>query len=261
MTTLYISPSSPSRMKKLLNRSSVRWIALAALPMVAALSFFAVSQGSPPVIPLIALATEPLYAASTSDKPTLALALSVEFPTVGTQYRDGTYSNTKEFIGYYDAEACYIYNDNPSETPIAPLTAQDYKRFDRAGAATNRMCDAHANSFSGNYLNWASSSAIDMLRLALSGGDRYIDTPTQTILQRAVLPDGDPSCFWNNGSYFPAKNLTSNGGNYFGAIPQSMRTSAAGNTVTVANTLNRIYFKVGGTETRQMNILSAGICV
>ena len=234
-------------MKKLLNRSSVRWIALAALPMVAALSFFAVSQGSPPVIPLIALATEPLYAASTSDKPTLALALSVEFPTVGTQYRDGTYSNTKEFIGYYDAEACYIYNNNPSETPIAPLTAQDYKRFDRAGAATNRMCDAHANSFSGNYLNWASSSAIDMLRLALSGGDRYIDTPTQTILQRAVLPDGDPSCFWNNRSYFPAKNLTSNGGNYFGAIPQSMRTSAAGNTVTVANTLNRIYFKVGGT--------------
>ena len=123
MTTLYISPSSPSRMKKLLNRSSVRWIALAALPMVAALSFFAVSQGSPPVIPLIALATEPLYAASTSDKPTLALALSVEYPTVGTQYRDGTYSNTKEFIGYYDAEACYIYNNNPSETPIAPLTA------------------------------------------------------------------------------------------------------------------------------------------
>jgi type IV pilus assembly protein PilY1 len=34
-------------------------------------------------------------------------------------------------------------------------------------------------------MNWASSSAIDMLRLSLTGGDRIYDGDTQTILQRA----------------------------------------------------------------------------
>ena len=121
----------------------VRWLAWATVPAIAAISFIVIGQTTPPAFPKVALSTEPLYAAATSDKPTLALALSVEYPTVGAQYvwdsttttgnntRDDAYTNAKEYLGYYDAEACYTYNNAPTETAIAPLTTTDYKRFDR----------------------------------------------------------------------------------------------------------------------------------
>lgn len=250
-------------------RSPLAWL---ALPVVAAISFVALSQSAPPSIPLIGLSADPLYAAAAVDKPALALALSVEFPTVGAQYLDdtlaagssssldATYANSKEYLGYYDAESCYTYNKTGSDTPAGGV-ADDYKRFDRSGPAialatpnaanplqTSRMC---SNAFSGNFLNWASNSAIDMLRLSLTGGDRYIDTdkvgttPALTILQRAVISDGDPICFWNS-SNFPAKQLLNSGGtsgsSFFGAVPTAMVTAAGTNDIWVGNTLNRIYF-------------------
>lgn len=228
------------------------WIASIGIAAMALTSFMVVGQSSPPNIPAIPLANEPLFGASTNEKPAMALALSVEYPTVGAQYRGANdYSATKEYIGYYDAEACYTYNDAPTETPRTGLTSQDYKRFDRLSAATNRKCSGE--TFSGNFLNWASNSAIDMLRLALSGGDRYIDEENLTILQRAILPDGDPSCFWNSSGYFPAKSLSKsvNGVNdYAGAIPESMRTTANanGNKIWIANKLNGIYFRANGSS-------------
>ena len=224
------------------------WIAGGGLAAMALASFMVVGQSGPPSIPPLALATEPLFGASTNEKPAMALALSVEFPTVGAQYRDN-YAAANEYLGYYDAEACYTYNNAPTETPRTGLSAQDYKRFDRTGAATARKCTGE--QFSGNFLNWASSSAMDMMRLALSGGDRYIDEENLTILQRAVLPAGDPSCFWNSGSYFPAKQLASADG-YSGAVPASMRTAAGSQAIWVANKLNQIYFRAAAS--------SAGSC-
>lgn len=230
------------------HRSRLAWI---CAPLAIAASFLATGTGTPPSIPAIPLAQEPLYAAVTVDKPTIALALSVEYPTVGAQYvtassTDNTYSTATEYLGYYDAESCYAYNDAPTETVPSGMTAADYKRFDRTGAATSRKC---SDGFSGNFLNWASSSAIDMLRLSLSGGDRYIDTPSLTVLQRAVLPNGDPVCMWNSGN-FPAKQLSRSSGvanDYSGAVPQAMVTQANGSDIWVANTLNRIYFGTSKT--------------
>ncbi|WP_418118464.1 pilus assembly protein [Variovorax sp. 350MFTsu5.1] len=237
-----------------------RVLAQLALPLAAAALLavsIAGSRTTAPDIRPIALASEPLYATTSGDKPALTLALSVEFPTVGAQYTaggtsDNTYSNLNEYIGYYDANACYAYNDAPNETPAAGLKASDYKRFDRiqSSTRTDRMCE---DGFSGNFLNWASSSAIDMLRLALSGGDRYIDTSDLTILQRAVLPNGDPTCMWNT-TNFPSKKLLRDGGGsgrYWGAVPRRMIAAAGASDIWVANTLNRIYFgtALGGSCT------------
>lgn len=209
-------------------------------------SFAVIGQASPPPFKAVNIASVPLYAATQGDKPTLALALSVEFPTVGAQYvstpggtEDSSYTPANEYIGYYNAEKCYTYVDNPSESAVAPKTVSDYKRFVISGTATAHQC---TNAFSGNFLNWASSSAIDMLRLALSGGDRYIDETNLTILQRAVIPNGDPTCMWNS-SNFPAKKLNSS--YYAGAVPNAMvsaANSAGASAIWVANTLNRIYF-------------------
>lgn len=229
-------------------KAPARGLALVALIVASALTIrLVIGAGIPPVIPPIALSSIPLYSATGGEKPVIALALSVEFPTVGSQYRDSNYSNLNEYLGYYDAESCYTYNNAPTETPGLGQTTADYKRFDRSGAATSRMC---TNAFSGNFLNWSSSSAIDMLRLALSGGDRYIDTASLTILQRAVLPNGNPTCMWNSSSNFPAKQLPKDGGGngkYWGAVPTAMTTQAAGSDIWVANTLNQIYFGTSQT--------------
>ncbi|MBS0315615.1 MAG: pilus assembly protein PilY [Proteobacteria bacterium] len=227
-----------------------------ALAAVSAFSVVALGQGSPPSIPAVALSADPLYASTTGDKPALTLALSVEFPTVGAQYRGSNdYGNGNEYLGYYDAESCYEYNKAPTETPASGLTRDDYKRFDRVGPASNRMCNTgYPNAFSGNFLNWAGNSAIDMLRLALTGGDRSVDTDTLTVLQRAYLPDGnDNGCYFNNGSYFPAKQLKRKPGgtlpDFFGAVPASMIKDAGSNDIWIANMLNRIYFRAGSAST------------
>ncbi|GAA4330295.1 hypothetical protein GCM10023165_03930 [Variovorax defluvii] len=223
--------------------------------MAIAVSLAVRSQTAPPAIPQVSLSSDPLYATTSGDKPTMTLALSVEWPTAGAQYFKGpdskiddTYSNTTEYIGYYNTEACYTYNDRPTETPDSGQTAADYKRFERTGPATARKC---ADGFSGNFLNWATGSAIDMLRLALSGGDRYIDREDLTILQRAHIPAGDPQCLWNSTS-FPAKQLQRDGGGtgtYWGAVPVAMRRAAGVNDIWVANLLNRVFFGTarGGT--------------
>lgn len=245
---------------RMANYPGLRLASWLSLPVIAALSFVAFGVPTAPSIPAVDLSADPLYASAGGDKPVLALALSVEFPTVGAQYvktpntsLDDSYVNTKEYLGYYDAESCYKYNDSPTETPVSPQTVTDYKRFDRLGAATSRMCNvSYPTGFSGNFLNWASSSAIDMLRLSLTGGDRYVDTPSLTILQRAVIPAGDPICMWNSNN-FPAKQLQRSGGAsgaaFFGAVPLAMRTAASTNDIWIGNMLERIYFRAGTAST------------
>ena len=223
-------------------------IPLFVVLLLAGVTFFVSSQSAPPNVRSLTLSQDPLFAAAAGDKPTIALALSVEFPTVGAQYRDQVYDVNNEYLGYYDANSCYTYNNSPNEVATSSADYSNYKRFDKLGTATTRRCTGAMNGFSGNFLNFASSSSIDMLRLALSGGDRLIDTGSSsaslTILQRAVLPNGDPTCMWNSSNNFPAKVLPRDSGNYLGAVPTLMRTAA--NTATadiqIANVLNQIYF-------------------
>ena len=216
-------------------------IAAIALGTVAVVGI-AVSADPPPNIPSIPLAAEPLYARGARAKPTLTLALSVEFPTVGAQYQnpdqpnanhDESYSPDNEYIGYFDAESCYVYNNDADAT---------LRRFDRSGPASGRTCGG--NGFSGNFMNWATSSAIDILRYGLTGGDRVVDTAALTVLQRAYLPtrsDNNPGNFWN-GTNFPAKHVTN--AVAAGAVPAELLGSHTGD-LWVANCKNRVHF---GTE-------------
>lgn len=252
-------------MKIIKKKSLLRfWLPIGGALIAATAAWVVIGATAPPAVKALDLSSDPLFAASAGDKPTIALALSVEFPTVGAQYRDQVYDVAKEYLGYYDAESCYTYNKAPTEVATTATNYSDYKRFDRKGAATARKCTGTADGFSGNFLNFASSSSIDMLRLALSGGDRLIDTGTTTssltILQRAVLPNGDPSCFWNSSSNFPAKSVPKDGGNYLGAVPAAMRTAASnsiatGADIVIANTLNQIFF---GVSTSSSSVVLPG---
>jgi type IV pilus assembly protein PilY1 len=141
------------------------------------------------------IAKEPLFSASTRVPPNMALDLSVEFPTTGAAYRSSTFDWMNTYIGYWDPMTCYTYS-----------TADGY--FKRAAPASKLTGGAItcANQWSGNLLNWAASSSIDMLRYAMTGGDRVVDTASNTVLQRAVLQDD----FYRSESYFPEKSLTGN---------------------------------------------------
>ena len=194
------------------------------VPILGAISFYAISQVASPLA--INLSAEPLYAKGTGAKPTISLALSVEFPTVGAQYLDN-YTVANEYIGYFDVNSCYTYINNADAS---------LKRFDRSGAATAHTCGG--TGFSGNFMNWATGSAIDVLRLGLTGGDRIKDEEDLTILQRAILLNS----FFNS-SNFPAKTLPAN--LVSGAVPTTLSGTFTGD-IKIANCLNRVHF---GTAT------------
>lgn len=212
--------------------------------LAASTAMLAISQSTtsvtPPNIPAISLATEPLYSKGTRDKPTMTLALSVEFPTVGAQYLTA-YDQATEYLGYFDTNSCYTYNNTPAA--VSGYTPADLKRFDRSGTATNHGCATSGvnGGFSGNFMNWATSSAIDVLRLGLTGGDRIVDTADLTVVQRAVLP----SNFYGS-SNFLTKTLPASLA--ADAVPTTLRGSYTGD-IKVANCLNRVNFGTESTGT------------
>ena len=124
-----------------------------------------------------ALADQPLFA-SVSVPGNLALALSVEFPTVvSVAHTDGTYSSANTYLGYFDPNKCYLYNYSSTETS---------RYFYPNGAASSRVCTGGNDSkWSGNFLNWATMQTIDPFRWALTGGYRSTDTASLTILEKA----------------------------------------------------------------------------
>lgn len=120
----------------------------------------------------------------------VVLALSVEFPTSGGAYKDGTYVDGKEYVGYFNSSRCYSY---PGYAGIPRASATYDAATDYFNPTGNTNATYHCNvagsgtGFSGNYLNYATMSAPDILRMALTGGDRGIDEPTKTVLERGTI--------------------------------------------------------------------------
>lgn len=186
-------------------------------------------------VPEVRLASGPLFGGNGNIHPNLVLSLSVEFPTVGIAYRGdgGSYKRVVEYVGYFNPKKCYLYsggNRNLSDGYFAISKEADGVTHECGGA-----------TFSGNFMNWAASSAIDMMRYALTGGDRILDAPGMTILQRAVLPDS----FYASPTYFPRRIVSGSGE---GSMPAQV-TPFDVTTLYVVSCRNRILFSdknVGG---------------
>jgi type IV pilus assembly protein PilY1 len=132
----------------------------------------------------------------------IALSLSVEFPTVGSAYRRGDYEHATNYLGYFDPTGCYSYFDTAAG---APLGGEYFVR--RGNVDADKYCNAATPGtkyYSGNALNYVTTSSIDLLRYALTGGDRVADTSTATVLGRAYLYN---SWQLHNGTYFPSKRI------------------------------------------------------
>ncbi|HEY5802339.1 MAG TPA: PilC/PilY family type IV pilus protein [Lysobacter sp.] len=104
----------------------------------------------------------------------LALVPSVEYPTINSQANLGDYDASKGYVGYFDSKKCYQYHfsSEEAERHFFPVS-------------TGRACSSSAKEWSGNFMNWAATQTIDPFRLALTGGYRVLDTPTDTLLEKA----------------------------------------------------------------------------
>lgn len=202
-----------------------RWFRLGLLAAAAGVVTLVVGQSAPP---LINLSTEPLYMNGAKAKANLTLALSVEFPTVGQTYRD-EFNENKTYIGYFDNKSCY------GNQPAADnsVTKGDYFKW---SGAVNASGSCGGGGFNGNFLNWATSSAVDILRYGLTGGNRTVDDDTLTVVDRAWLPDN----FYRNTAYFTEKVLPK------ALVSKMVETSAANkignNDMYIYNCRNRVYF-------------------
>lgn len=75
------------------------------------------------------------------------------------------------YYGLFDSSVCYTYGSNL----FSPSSA----------ALAGNKC---SGKWSGNFLNYLTTSRMDALRKVLYGGYREVDTETQTILRRAYIP-------------------------------------------------------------------------
>ncbi|MEO5660844.1 MAG: hypothetical protein ABIQ90_13775, partial [Polaromonas sp.] len=151
-------------------------------------------------MPSVDLSLGPLTV--TSQAVNIALALSVEFPTAGAAYRSGSYDHTQEYLGYWDPKGCYEYFDDNDTSALGG------QYFRRTGVVdSSRYCNTPGagTGYSGNVLNYAATSSIDLLRYALTGGNRALDTTTKTVLGRAFLPSNFGGI--RNATYFPQKQV------------------------------------------------------
>lgn len=92
---------------------------------------------------------------------------------------DKTYTDAVDYYGYFDTERCYVYNNS---------------RFEPSAAAVGTNKHECSGEWSGNFLNWASMTRMDVLRKVLYGGYRSTDNATttqvgDTVLERAMLPN------------------------------------------------------------------------
>jgi len=149
----------------------------------------------------------PLFLTLKAD-PNVLLNMSVETPMGGAAYSDqagnptgctgrkniggtdyGTcYFPATVYLGYFNPAKCYVYTSSrfvPSSDVISSIT---------------HTC---SGKWSGNFLNWATMTAIDEFIWTMTGGNRVTgqDTTSLTVIRRARKQ--------NNDSWFPPKYLKS----------------------------------------------------
>ena len=160
----------------------------------------------------------------------LVLTPSVEWPTINVAAYKGAFATGGSYnAGLFDARFCYAYRYAVSEPEryFEPI-----ENADGNGACTNR-------TWSGKFLNWATTQTIEPFRIALTGGNRVVDTATTTWIQKA-RQDGQGGT-----GQFPTKTLDT------AALVSGYTPAAAGWSairVRIQGLGNRMRFTSTGNE-------------
>lgn len=84
------------------------------------------------------------------------------------------------YYGLYDSTLCYTYSGSGNNGLFRPASQAD--------ARGRCLTGGTAGEWSGNWLNYVTTSRIDALRKVLYGGSREVDSLTQTVLRRSYVP-------------------------------------------------------------------------
>jgi type IV pilus assembly protein PilY1 len=85
------------------------------------------------------------------------------------------------YLGLFDPNVCYSHSGaSTSNTDVTGLFTPS-----ATAAGALKTC---SGQWSGNWLNYVTTSRIDALRVVLYGGSREVDTGGQTILRRGYIP-------------------------------------------------------------------------
>lgn len=123
-----------------------------------------------------------LPASSSVSSSSSSSSAGITNPNYGKSGSDGiadtTYTHQYRYYGYFDSDKCYTY----ASGMFSP------SRFVNT---TTRYCNYTGGSgeWSGNLLNWATMTRLDAVRKILYGGKRFVDSTTETVLERAFIPE------------------------------------------------------------------------
>lgn len=98
---------------------------------------------------------------------------------------DYTFKPTFRYYGYFDSSKCYLYK--AGHNTGGRFEPEVMASVVGTGAAARYTCPHSKNYWSGNFLNWATMTRIDVVRKTLYGGFRREDTPGDTTLEMAQM--------------------------------------------------------------------------
>ncbi|MDE1464087.1 pilus assembly protein [Spartinivicinus poritis] len=139
------------------------------------------------------IANKPLFI-SASEAPLVMMVMGRDHKLYYEAYNDAsdlnndgnldtTYKpNEMDYFGYFNSSLCYDYNqDEERFEPVATTVTKN-----RNGIEYKKTCDN--NKWSGDFLNYLTTSRIDALRKVLYGGYRSVDEYELTVLRRSYIP-------------------------------------------------------------------------
>ena len=124
---------------------------------------------------------------ATSEPPLVMLVLGRNHKLYYEAYNDASdlnedgvldvgYNPAIEYYGYFDSYKVYTYDSGD-------------KRFEPLRTTADKKVNpAATDEWSGDYLNYLTMSRMDAIRKVLYGGYRSTDTATETVLERAYIP-------------------------------------------------------------------------
>ena len=144
-----------------------------------------VSKPRDAIPPNIAItANRPMVMLAASKDRTLFSPIYTDFEDLdGDGYVDTTFIPTFKYYGYFDSETCYIYD--AAEKRFKP--SSEASKVSQIISGKTKYKYTCSGKWSGNFLNWATMTRLDVIRKMMYGGRRKIDTTDRTVLERADL--------------------------------------------------------------------------
>src|SRR5690606_30135940 len=148
------------------------------------------------------------------------------------------------YLGYFDPLKCYSYDSGAEYfSPTRYTNGYDATRGYKEQPATSTATCGGSGEWSGNFLNWATMQTTDLFRWVMTGGDRYIDTASLTVLEKA-RHDGQGGT-----AQFPVKQL----GKSFASLP----ITSPKNVTPYSH--NEFYVSISGRDTTMRTASNSGL--